>query len=179
MGLKATFKIDHGDYNKSAAIDEHGDWGSLLAVRLNQEGERALKNGARAVRAEAQDVAELAQAYAPIDDADLEKAIKVYPPVGMPADLDENRRARAFVYVDSSAPANGAPGKTVGDYAYLMHEFLRPYGGSGAPNEKGYYDLGPKSVAKGGKVGGRFLLRAVKERMAGMTARIIKLVRER
>jgi hypothetical protein len=109
---------------------------------------------------EAKAVQELAIQMAPVDHANLEKAIKIRG--------DENGRSRdssgkfarreVEVYIDMDMPVPNRPEKTVGDYAYEMHEHLTPAGG---------LELGPKSVEKQNgsqvTVGGWFLTRALEE----------------
>jgi len=58
-------------------------------------------------------------------------------------------------------PIPGRPGKTVGDYAYEMHEHLTPVGP---------LQLGPLSSAKasGATVGGGFLTRAMEQEAQGL-----------
>lgn len=107
-------------------------------------------------------IAELARKYAPIDEGNLEKAIKVFPEK-MPLSRARNSagqfvRQEIFVYVDTDMPVPGRPGKTVGNYAYKMHEHLAPFGP---------YKLGERSTAKQSgqreMVGGKYLERAMNE----------------
>lgn len=107
------------------------------------------------------EIAELAKKMAPLDDANLEKAIKVFPeqkPGRTRNALGQFVRTEIFVYVDTSMPVPGRAGKTVGDYAYTMHEHLTPFGP---------YKLGPLSQEKqSGQrelVGGKYLERAMNQ----------------
>lgn len=95
---------------------------------------------------------------APIDEANLEKAIKVRPETPGRVRNESGRFARQEieVYIDMAMPIPGRPGKTVGDYAYEMHEHLTP---------AGPLKLGKLSAQKqsGVQVGGAFLTRAMEE----------------
>lgn len=122
---------------------------------------RTKANAARTIRRMMIRAQKLAIQMAPVDEANLEKAIKVAE-FGGGRGADGRFMRKTFeLYVDGSMPAN-EKGKTVGDYAYIMHEHLTPYG----PKQ-----LGPRSQAKnaanGGKVGGMFLIRAALEVFAG------------
>lgn len=105
-------------------------------------------------------IRDLARKMAPVDEANLEKAIKVRPETPGRARNDQGQfvRQEIEVYIDMSMPVPGRPGKTVGDYAYEMHEHLTPVGP---------LNLGPKSREKQGasdvEVGGAFLTRAMIE----------------
>lgn len=110
------------------------------------------------------EIAKLARKMAPVDKANLEKAIKVFPEI-LPLSRERNDQGQfvrqdIFVYVDTTmpAPASGHQGKTVGDYAYIMHEHLTPFGP---------LNLGELSAAKqagqGEVVGGKYLERAMNE----------------
>lgn len=116
----------------------------------------------RKLHEKALEIAALAKKYAPIDEANLEKAIKVFPEV-MPEKRVRNSagqfvRQDVFVYVDTDMPVPQRPGKTVGDYAYTMHEHLTPFGP---------LNLGERSAAKQSgqreMVGGKYLERAMNE----------------
>lgn len=129
-----------------------------LTEDYGDRARRALEKGAK-------DVQELAQRQAPVDEGNLEAAIKLdhdYQGV--------NRRKRFFVYIDDGMPVPGSPGKTVGDYSILMHENLAPYGTFG---------LGPRSQEKQAAnpdvtVGGKFLERAGEELADEIRERVIK-----
>lgn len=101
----------------------------------------------------------LAIKMAPVDEGNLEKAIKMRPenPGRVRNEAGQFQRQEIEVYIDMNMPAG--KGKTVGDYAYLMHEHLTPVGP---------LKLGPLSQAKNGsnggvRVGGAFLTRAAEE----------------
>lgn len=117
-----------------------------LIAQLSQIGKKADRGVADELRRGAEEIAQLAREQAPVDEGNLEDAIK--------AEEDRsgiNGRIQTYVYVDSNHPAED--GKTVGDYAEFMHE--------------GSYQPGPLSVAKargnGRIVGRKFLERAVDE----------------
>jgi hypothetical protein len=116
--------------------------GGDLAQVLQQRGGRIVKAINDQMQLEMKAVQKLAIAYAPVDEGNLENAIKL---------SNENRRRTWTVYVDESMPDDTGR-YTVGDYAMWLHE--------------GVYELGPKSQAKsggGGKVGRKYLERAFQD----------------
>lgn len=129
------------------------DIDGLMAV-LERAGNDAANGAEAELKRGALEIQKLAIAYAPVDEHNLENAIKV--------DLDERdskgrfkKERHYYVYVDENAPGTG--GKPVGEYATIMHEELTPYG-------SGFYQLGEGSRNKGGAVGGKFLERAFAEK---------------
>lgn len=133
---------------------------------LTQIGERALRGISTVMEEEGNEIQALARSYAPVDEGDLESAIKIEKDRG-----GENGRTRIFVYVDMDAPADH--GKVVGDYAMLMHEGLAPYG-------SGFYKLGKLSIEKlmaGNKVGGKFMERAAIDRLPILISRVNAIVK--
>ncbi|MDR9847019.1 HK97 gp10 family phage protein [Herbaspirillum huttiense] len=112
---------------------------------------------------------DLARKMAPIDDGNLEKAIKVRPETLGDRARDEMGRfvrTEIEVYVDVDMPVPDRPGKVVGDYAFEIHEHLTP---------AGPMQLGPRSEEKnqnngGVEVGGGFLDRAAAEIEKGLEA---------
>jgi hypothetical protein len=124
-----------------------GDFENIRA-RLTQTGGRIVKSINDQLEREAKGIQELARDYVPIDEGNMEAAIKIE---------SKNRRQLWAVYVDKNMPDD--TGKyTVGDYLNFLHE--------GIPD----YSLGPKSLAKaaqGKAVGRKFLERAYRERVAG------------
>lgn len=131
-------------------------------LMLAEVSSNTRRRAVRKLHEKALEIAALAKKYAPIDEANLEKAIKVFPEV-MPETRVRNSagqfvRQDVFVYVDTDMPVPQRPGKTVGDYAYTMHEHLTPFGP---------LNLGERSVAKqfGQRemVGGKYLERAMNE----------------
>jgi hypothetical protein len=139
-------------------IKVHTDIGNLVA-ELRQVTQKAVRGVSDVIREEGEIIAELARDYAPVDQGNLESAIKVRE-----ERTGYNRRYEVDVYIDPDVPApeldakgnivKGTEGKTVGDYAMEMHE--------------GDYNLGigsrQKADALGVKVGPKFLERAVDER---------------
>jgi hypothetical protein len=108
-------------------------------------------------------IQQLAIKMAPIDRGNLEKAIKVRPETpGRARDEATGQfvRQEIEVYIDMKMPIPERPGKTIGDYAYEMHEHLTP---------AGPLKLGPLSAEKqsGAMVGGAFLTRAMDELAQG------------
>jgi hypothetical protein len=142
----------------------------MAAIR--QEGERVTKHGIEHMRKEGQAMADLAAAYAPHDEGYLEKAIKSEDAGGGRDGSGRFLRREVIVYVDPDMPGSGGA-RTVGDYAYLMHEGLAPYG-------DGTYNRGPGSVAKaattGQPVGGKFLQRAVEKISTRLTERLARML---
>lgn len=117
-----------------------------LLATLQQTGQRAERGVSGEIRQGAEDIKDLAIMQAPVDEGNLENAIKVQ------VDRSGIRgRIQAYVFVDGDEDAGD--GKKVEDYATLMHE--------------GVYQLGEKSQQKnaavGGGVGRKFLERAVDE----------------
>lgn len=144
-----------------------------LAYLIRNAGAKASKNIAAQMRREAFNIQELARKFAPVDHGNLEEAIEVGE-VGGGRDDETGRFLRKSfeVYIDMDAPAYD--GRTVGQYAYVMHELLMPYGAGG-------YKLGKKSRLKQAgqpeAVGGRFLERAAEEVSRNMINRLIEVAR--
>lgn len=143
-----------------------------LTITLEQVGQKALKGAIVAMRAQAEKVAEKARDYAPVDEGNLEKAIKVRDTAGGRNALGQFTRKGVEVYVDQDMPVPGRPDKTVGDYAYEVHEHMEPAGG---PMKRG-----PKSEAKdGGRnlVGGGYMTRAADDAEKEVLAAVAAAVR--
>jgi hypothetical protein len=139
-----------------------------LGALLQQAGERAVRGVYAQMKNEAEKLAAKARENAPLDDGNLEKAIKVRETGGGRNELGQFAKKSVEVYVDQTQPVDDRPGKTVGDYAWEMHEHLTP---------AGPLQLGPKSADKdGGRgvVGGKYLERASdeieKELLGNLTA---------
>ncbi len=124
----------------------------------------AADNKKRGVAAEmglvAEEMLSISKQMAPVDEYNLVDAIKLKTPTKGARD-EKGRFAKLTwtLYVDTDVVAaiykNGNI-KTVGDYAYEIHEYMEPHGDK--------YHRGPKSQAKqdGGQyeVGGGFIDRA-------------------
>lgn len=141
-----------------------------LEISIKQTGQKVLKHGIDAMRDEANKMADLAREYAPHDEGRLEEAIKVEEIRG---ESTKGRFARKelVVYVDGDMQGSG--NMKVGEYAYLMHEGLGPYGDY-------TYNLGKGSAEKdGGRgiVGGKFLERAAEERKPSLIKRLDAMFR--
>ncbi|MDY7537614.1 hypothetical protein QN372_00480 [Undibacterium sp. RTI2.1] len=102
---------------------------------------------------------DMAKKMAPRDHANLEDAIKMRPEGAerLRDDLGRFAKVEIEVYIDMDTPVPERPGKTVGDYAYEIHEHQTPMGS---------IQLGEKSLEKqdsngGVQVGGGFMYRAV------------------
>lgn len=147
---------------------------SEMLINLDSKGRRRVVS---ALYKAAQDTLRLARAMAPVDEANLEKAIKLRPEGGVQRMRDEYgrfARTEIEVYIDMDMPALERPGKTVGDYAYEIHEHLTPYG---------FMQLGEKSQRKqsrnnGIEVGGGFLDRAAAEIEKGLDQRLLVVLDE-
>lgn len=133
----------------------------VMKIRMEQLTERSEREILQVMREEAAQIAELAKDYAPRDEGSLEDAIKV---------LEDreglNRRTRVTVGVDENHLDD--KGRRVGEYALIMHEKLAPYG-------SGAFNLGPESTAKdagSGRVGGKYLDRAIMARMGAIRRRV-------
>lgn len=148
-----------------------------LMYLLQQNGAKAVRGAAQQMNREAHDIRDLARRFAPVDEGDLEASIRVVDQGGG-RDEETGRFVRKsyVVEVDGDYPAGtNKEGRTttVGDYAYLMHEYQVPFGT--------VYRLGKRSQAKQDSdpsviVGGKFLERAVDEVSQGMIGRIIRAV---
>lgn len=143
-----------------------------LAILIRNAGAKAAKGVVEQMRREALNIQALARRFAPIDHGPLEDAIKVETLGGGRDDGGRFVRKAFAVYIDMSAQA--FDGRSVGQYAYVMHEMLMPFGSGG-------YKLGPKSRKKqAGQaeiVGGRFLERAAEEVSRNMMNRLIEVAR--
>jgi len=130
--------------------------GLEMGLLIEQMGDKVVRRAIDKMRSEAQKLAEKARDYAPVDEGNLENAIKVDDAGGGRNELGQFSRKSVAVYIDMNMPA-ARDGKTVGDYAYDMHEHLEPVG----PKKRG-----PLSEEKdGGRnvVGGGFLTRAMND----------------
>lgn len=102
-------------------------------------------------------IRDTARKMAPVDEGNLEAAIKVRGDTGRERDaFGRFQRSEVDVYIDTDMPVPDRPGHTVGDYAYEIHEHLTP---------AGTMRLGDKSELKqqtqNEEVGGGFMDRAV------------------
>lgn len=135
-----------------------------LSLVLEQVTDRSVRGVQNVLEDGAYWIGQTAKEYSPVDTMNLENAIKI-----MKAQDGSNRRNVFYVYVDESEPASAenddgdvypsSAGKTVGDYALLMHEGLAPYG-------SGAFELGKKSqrkAAMGLDVGGKYMSRALED----------------
>lgn len=137
-----------------------------LEALIRQSGGRVEKGVVAQMKKEALAIRDLARKFAPLDHGNLEDAIDVEEEGGGRNEMGRFTRKSYRVFVDMS---HAAPrGKTVGDYAYLMHEHLAPYGP---------YNLGPLSQAKqlgqSELVGGLYMERAIDQVGRGMMNRLI------
>lgn len=119
------------------------DTGGLIG-KIQAVGKDATLAGFDSMKEGAKEIQKLAQDYAPVDEHDLEKAIKV--------EIDPQNMS-AYVMIDPLA--TDGRGVSIALYGMYMHEGLAPYG-------SGRYELGPESEKKAASkdVGGKFLERA-------------------
>lgn len=139
-------------------------------INLQQTSEKAVRGAAAQMQVEADEIARVAKLMAPVDEHDLEDAIKVTKEKGGRDALGRFTKASFNIGVDPLAITRD--NKTfVGEYAYMIHEHLAPYGD---------LKLGEKSRAKQAGnpylVGGKFLERAAALVEDGITNRIATLV---
>lgn len=127
------------------------DVGAMTA-RIENLAQLASTNASRTMRRAAIRIRDLAISYAPVDTGALEGAIDY----GV---NKEGRRNTFVVFIDLRKIGNG--GKPIEDYAWIMETQLHPFGRR-APGAK-YFKVRAASAAKGSKVGGRFLDRAIDE----------------
>lgn len=141
-----------------------------LAYLIRQSGDKAAHGVVEQMRKEAKKMRDLARKMAPVDEHNLEKAIKMRELGGNRDRRGRFTRKSFEVFIDETAP--GTRAESVGEYAYLMHEYLTPFGP---------YKLGPKSRQKQAgqteMVGGAFLERAVDEVSQDMMDRLIDVAR--
>mgnify|MGYP001037944824 CR=1 FL=1 len=144
---------------------------SETKARIENDAERSSRAALREVERGAKKIVERARRQAPVDEGNLENAIKIlgHDRGGL------NRRKRIVVGVDGSMPVPERPGKTVGDYAGLMHENLQPYG---------IFELGEKSRDKQRNnpdviVGGKFLERAAQDLQQEIAQAVLAALRGR
>jgi hypothetical protein len=146
-----------------------------LMWMLKRAGNKAAKGALDQMRKEAEDIRDTARRMAPVDEGDLEKAIVTREVGGGRSESGRFTSKSIVIEVNGDIPAGvdrEGRVRTVGDYAYLMHEHLTPYG---------HFRLGPKSQAKqaGQKeiVGGKYLERALEAKQDGLVDRVIERVR--
>lgn len=143
-----------------------------LRYLLEQTGKKAVEGVINQMKEEGREIRDLARKMAPVDEHNLERAIKVRAVGGGRDSAGRFARKSVEVFVDEDTDVPSKPGRTVGEYAYIMHEHLTPYG---------HLRLGEKSLQKqGGQpelVGGGYLERAVEEQRRGMIERLVNVAR--
>ena len=130
-------------------------------IMLVQVAENTKRRAVRKLHEKALEIAALARKYAPIDEGNLEKVIKVYPEtIGerLRNEAGQFVRQEVFVYVDTDMPVPERPGETVGKYAYTMHEHLTPFGPLNLGERSAEKQSGQREM-----VGGKYLERAMNE----------------
>jgi hypothetical protein len=128
--------------------------GRRVKLRLDQEGERAVKGLSEVMKARGHDIMETAREFAPFrapgdgGNPDLNRHLD--HAIDMKVSLSGvNRRLAVVIFINGRKLGN--QNKTIAQYAYLIHEGLEPYGG---------WKRGKGTVAKGLQAGGRFMTRA-------------------
>lgn len=135
---------------KVVGVEEAGN----MILRIEETAKRRVR---KKLIAKAREVQVLAIKMAPVDHGNLERAVKIRGDQegAVRDELGRFAKVEVEVYVDEKAPIPERPGKTIGDYAYEMHEHLEP---------AGPLKLGPRSQDKQAgqpeQVGGKFMERA-------------------
>lgn len=141
-----------------------------MEVLIRQSGEKAQRGVSAQMKREAEKIRDLARKFAPIDHGNLEEAIDMAEVESERGESGRFGRKSYSVFVDMFYPSHD--GRSVGDYAYVMHEHLMPYGP---------YKLGEHSRAKQAgqieMVGGMYLERAVDEVSRDMMTRLANVAR--
>lgn len=144
-----------------------------ITMAITQIGDRAIRGISDVMKEEGEKIRDLARDNAPVDEGDLERAIKM--------EVDRSGahgRTQVYVYVDESV--TGDDGKPVEQYAKLMHEGLAPYGSGlyGDVDNPKYPDTkSKKKKAMGFDVGGKFLTRALADRYDIMMEKVRAVAR--
>ena len=111
---------------------------AIFEARLNQKGERAIKGMSDRMRRTAIRIRDLAREYAPVKSGLLEKSIDYIT-------LRDARNRNAYIiYIDLDALRTGKRQGRLGDYAWIMHSQLRPFGNKGKPRHDGPRGDGPR-----------------------------------
>jgi hypothetical protein len=124
-----------------------------MFMRMDSTAKKRAKNK---LVEKAYQLRDLARKMAPRDEGNLESAIQVRgDETGARDELGRFTRIEVEIYIDFDMEVPQRPGKTVGDYAYFIHEQLEPVGP---------WRLGEESQAKQAgqseQVGGGFMTRA-------------------
>lgn len=140
---------------------------------LRQNGAKAVKGAFEQMSKEGEEIASLAKQMAPIDEGDLERAIRVRIVGGGRAQGGQFARKEVIVEVNTNMRTRDGK-QSVGEYAYEIHEHQAPFGTK--------YRLGKRSLEKQAAnpsviVGGKYLERAVAEREKGLLGRMTAAVR--
>lgn len=145
-----------------------------IAARIQQVTERSTRGVLDVMREERDNAMDLVRDFVPVDEGNLEDAIRKGETPSGP-----HGRHEVDVYIDMNHPAphfnadgsitKGTEGKVTGDYALQIHEDMS-------------YQLGPKSQEKntrlGGGVGPKFMDRALDEIEGRLLARAREKVRK-
>ena len=148
---------------------------------LLQRGGDAARSAARAcLDAEADEIVKLARSYAPVLHHDVVGrhgiSIKAIQGTG---DTSAGPLELSIKKVPGDILARGYTvevtcGEGLGDYPVMMEEGLAPYG-------SGAFQLGPLSrekAARGNKVGGKYMERALLDRQDGIPDRVAAAIKE-
>jgi hypothetical protein len=145
---------------------------SRLVSKIRLVGELARASISEEMMKGAERIVQRARDYAPYDEGKLEDAIKwkkgservqARNALGH-FSTGTQKSAIAVVYVDKNMPGSGSA-QNVGEYAFLMHEEMAPYG---------EINRGVKTRAKGPQAGGKYLERAIRDETALLATNIKK-----
>ena len=143
-----------------------------LKFLLEQAGTTAMAGVLDQMRKEAKAIRDLAREMAPIDHGNLEEAIVTKDEGGGRGAGGRFQRKSIAVMINMELSVPERPGKTVGDYAWEMHEHLSPFG----PLKLGEYSEA-KQQGQQVMVGGKFLERAADQVSKDMMKRLVGVLR--
>ena len=144
-----------------------------LQFLIRQTGARASRGVIDKMREQATEARDLARKMAPVDEGNLEEAIKVEEVAGGRDELGRFVRNSIQLYVDGDMVLPENPNRTVGDYAMEIHEHQTPYGPIPLGEKSQQKQEGQSEV-----VGGKFLERAVEEKLEGRTGELQDVVND-
>ena len=150
----------------------------LKEIQIKLERLRGLPQVAdQELKAIAIEVKQTAKDMAPIDYGGLKKSIKIRRTGAQDSKTGRFVKGKSnyTVYIDNNTPTQGRKEKTVGEYAWFIHEHM----GWGA--NKNVIMPSKKSIASGNgkdEVGGKFLDRAIFKYRTITNARLNKVIKD-
>ena len=155
-------------------FDFGGKKGEDILAMMTQVGEKAERLMYQKMLKEAEIICDLARRMAPVDQGNLEDAIQVEELTGSRNANGQFARNEIAIWVN---PDQAAHHGLVGDYAYLMHEYLD----IGA--RQMLKRLGKKSQEKQAAnpdvvVGGKFMQRALDARSDSVLSEVNQVVKQ-